>query len=64
MRITFTVTAEIDPEWLQQKAFQVNTIRMDLLAKKTAECENALADALAHKDRIVAGSVTVQKVDQ
>ncbi len=64
MRITFTVTAEIDPAWLYTQTAPRIGIDHDaaraILRRKIDECENALADALMHKDGIVAGSVTVE----
>ena len=69
MRITFTVTAEIDPRWILAEVEKSPNFSVDLLrtisarmrSEKVEECENALADALMYKDGIVAGSVTVQR---
>jgi len=61
MRITFTVTAEIDSEWLLREALRRTIPSGRIEGKKITECQYALGDALMHKDGIVAGSVTVQR---
>ena len=71
MRITFTVTAEIDPTYIERQVLKLlrsetfeEIIESRIKDRIRIDCDNALADALMYKDGIVAGSVSVQKVDE
>lgn len=66
MRLTFQVSVEIDPEWIERRAaaYAVNyDLRRQVRLKLENDVENALSDAVIHKDGIVAGSVRVVRTE-
>lgn len=70
-RLTFQVSVEVDPHWVNRRAATIavqydlaDNTRQQVRNRLTSDIENALSDAVIHKDGIVAGSVRVLRAGE